>query len=174
MPGEGPSFLAGGEVPQPHHAIRASRRQGLAVGTERYGLDCCGEPLEGRPLLAGGKVPQLNRLVITRGSERLTVRAECHGPDHVVMFVESVPYLRLFSREKRRRHQGPNKGKANPLLHVHHFSHTYALGDRRSRTISPPFDEDPQRKDSAAELPWPLELPPADTHDLAGPDGQWT
>src|SRR5205814_1525876 len=66
-----PFLLPVGHVPQPHDATLTAAGQGLAVGTESYGVDNAGAGRDGDPRPAAGHVPDFDGPVVTGGGERL-------------------------------------------------------------------------------------------------------
>lgn len=81
---EGEQFLAGGAVPDLHHAVDAARRQAPTVRAERHTEDPTGVAFEGRLLGAGGAVPELHRPAPAPRRQALAVRTERHAVDIVV------------------------------------------------------------------------------------------
>ena len=90
VPPQHPALLAGGDVPDPHRAVRVFARRGQegAIRAERQRRDPGGVAAQGVPLLARSGVPDLHEMILAGRGEARAVGAERHRRDRGVVAAE--------------------------------------------------------------------------------------
>ena len=114
------NLLVGGEVPEPHRAVRPGRGQHVPAGREGHGIDPA--PVPGQGLTAGRavEVPEPHRAVRPGRGQHVPAGHEGHGKDPALVPGQGLTAGRAVEVPEPHRAVRPGRGQHVPAGHEGH------------------------------------------------------